>query len=68
MAVAVVAINSTINASINKALFEIPYGKITPLPDDYLLPRESSINPHAYMFGSKMKQQFNKIKSPMYDA
>ena len=42
-----IAINSTINASIKKEPFEVLYGKYTTLPVDLLLPRESSINPHA---------------------
>ena len=49
------AINSTINASINKALFKVLYGKNIPLPVDWLLYRESSINPYAHAFASKMK-------------
>ena len=68
MAVTEIAINSTINASINKALFEVLYGENIPLPVDLLLSRESSINPHAYKFARKMKQLITKVKSAMHDA
>ena len=57
VAVTEMAINSTINASIKKAPFEVLYGENIPLPDvDLLLFRESSINPHAHTFARKMKQ------------
>ena len=62
------AINSTINASISKALFEVLCGENTLLPIDLLLPRETSINPHAYLFVSKIKQIVKKVKSAMHDA
>ena len=55
MAATEMAINSIINASINKALFEVLYGESIPLPVVLLLSRESSINPHAHTFDSKMK-------------
>ena len=57
-----------INASINKALFEVLYCKKIPLPADLLLSRESHINPHAYKFASKMKQLVNKFKRTTHDA
>ena len=56
MAVTEMAINSTINASINKAPFEVLYGENIPLPVDLLLSRESSINPNAHNFARKMKK------------
>ena len=55
MAITEVAINSTINASNNKALFEVFYIENIWLPIDFLLLIESSINPHAYTFASKMQ-------------
>ena len=55
MAVTEIAINSTINASINKSPFEVIYGKNTRFPVDLLLSRESSINPHAHTFARKMQ-------------
>ena len=68
MAVTEMAINFTINASINKAPFKVFYGENIPLPIDLLLSRESSINPHAHTFASKMKQLVDKVKSAMHDA
>ena len=68
VAVTEMAINSTNNASINKAPFEVFYGENIPLPVDLLLSRESSIIPHAYTFASKMKQLVNKVKSAMHNA
>ena len=55
MAVTEMAINSTITASIQKALFEVLQGKNNPLAIDFLLFRESSINPHAHKFTCKIK-------------
>ena len=49
------AINSTIYASITKALFEVLYGENIPLPIDLLLSRDSYIKPQANKFTSKMK-------------
>ena len=68
LAVTEMAINSTINASINKAPFEVLYSKNTLLPVDLLLSKVSSINPHAYIFASKMQQLGNKVKHAMHDA
>ena len=62
------AINSTINAIINKAPFKVLYSKNTPLPVNLLLSREFSISPHAYSFAIKMKQLVNKVKNSMHDA
>ena len=62
------AINSTINASINKRLFKGLYSENTSLPVDLLLPRESSINHHAHKFAKRMHQLFNKVKSSRNDA
>ena len=62
------AINSTINASINKAAFDIFYCENTPLPIELLLSREFSIKPHAYMYARNIKQLVNKVKSAMYNA
>ena len=53
VAVTDMAINSTINGSINKALFYVFNGKNIRLPVDLLLSKESSINPHAYIFVNK---------------
>ena len=61
------AINSTINASINKAPFEFLYGENILLPVDLLLYRESSINSYAHTFASKMRQLVNKVKSAMHE-
>ena len=68
VAVTEMAFNCTINASINKASFEVLYSQNTPLPVDLLLPRESSINPHNYTFTRKMKQLVNKVKNAIYEA
>ena len=68
MAVTEMAINSTINANINKAPFEVLYGEKIPLPIDLLLSIESSINPHTHIFARKMKKLINKIKSTIYSA
>ena len=35
---------------------------------DLLLSRESSMNPNAYRFASKKKQQVDEVKSAMHDA
>ena len=48
------AINSIIDASIDKALFEVPYGENIPLHIDLLLSRESPINLRAYIFAIKI--------------
>ena len=61
------AINSTINASINKVPFEFLYSENIPLPVDVLLSTASSINPHAHRFASKLKQLFKKVKSAIHD-
>ena len=63
LAVTEMAINSTINASINKALFELLYGENTPLPVDLLLFRESSIDPHTHIFSSNIKKLIS-LKMP----
>ena len=55
LAVTDMAINTTINASINKAQFGVLYAKISPLSIDLLLPRETSISPYAHTFARKMK-------------
>ena len=68
MAVTEMPINSTINASINKAPFEFLYGENIPLPVDLLLFRESSINPYSHTFTSKMTQPVNKLKSAIHNA
>ena len=68
IAVTEIAINSTINASINKVAFELLCGEIIPLLIDLLLSRESFINPHAHIFASKMKKLVNKVKSAMYNS
>ena len=68
MAVTEIAFNSIINASIKKAPFEVFYGENNLLLVDLLLSRESSINPHAYTFASKMKQIVKKVKSSLHDA
>ena len=47
VAITIMAINSTINARINKAPFEIFYSENTLLIVDLLLSKESSINPNA---------------------
>ena len=57
------AINSTFNASVNKALFEVIYGENIPLPVDLLLFRESSINLHTHTSTIKIKQLVTKVKS-----
>ena len=62
------AINSTINYSINKAPFEVLYGNNTLLHVDLLLSKESSISPHAHTFANKMKQLVNKVKHAIHDA
>ena len=59
------AINSTVNASKNKAPFKVLYGENIPLPVDLLLSKESSINLHAYKFAIKICQLVNKVKSTM---
>ena len=64
VAVTKMATNSTTNASINKDPFEVLYGESTLLPIDLLLSRESSINPHAHTFASKIKQLVTKQDSP----
>ena len=64
-----VAINSTINAKISKAPFEVLYSKnIVPLPVDFLLSRESFINSYAHIFTSKMKQLVTEVKNAMHAA
>ena len=68
VAVTEIATNSTINASINKAPFEVLYGENTPLSVDLLLYRKSCINPYAHSFARNMKQAVNKVKSAMHDA
>ena len=67
VAITEIAVNSTIDASIDKAPFEVFYGKNIPLPVDLLLFRESSINPHAHKFTSKMKQLVYMVRSTMHD-
>ena len=68
VAVIEMAINSTINAHISKAPFEVLYCENIPLPIDLLLSRESSINPYAHTFASKMKQPVTKVKSIIHAA
>ena len=73
MAIKEIAINSKIDASIKKTLFEVLYRENIPLPVDLLLSRESSINPYAHTFSRKMKylvprskilfMMLNKLKS-----
>ena len=62
------AINSTIIARINKAPLEVLYGENILFPVDLLVSRESSINPHAYTFASKMKQLVTNVKNAMHNA
>ena len=62
------AINCTINAKISKALFEVHYGEIIPLPVDLLLSRESSFNPNAHTFSINMKKLGRKAKTAIFDA
>ena len=68
VAITEIAINSTFNASINKALFEFLFGENIPLLVDLLLSREFSINPHAYTFARKIKQLVKQVKSAIHDA
>ena len=68
VAITEMAINSTINVSINKALFKVVYGENIPLLVYMLLSIESSINPHAHIFARNIKQLDNKVKSAMHDA
>ena len=49
------AINSTINAGIQRVPFENLYSENILLPVDLLLSRESSINPQAHKFTRKMQ-------------
>ena len=63
-----IAINFTINDNICKEPFEVLLGKNIPLFVDLLLSRESSINPQAYKFASKMKQLGDKVKSAIHNA
>ena len=68
IAVYEMAINSTINASIKKAQFEVLHIEIILLPVDLLFSRESTINLHAYTFASKMKQLVIMVKNAIYNA
>ena len=52
------AINSTLNASINKAPFEVLYDENISLLVDLLLSQELFINPHAHTFASKKKASY----------
>ena len=67
VAVPGMAINSTINASSKKELFEVLNSENIPLAVYLLLSRESSINSQACIFTSKTKQLANKVKSAMHD-
>ena len=62
------AINSFINARINKVPFKILFGDKIPLPVNLLLYRESTINPYTYAFIKKVRQLVSKVKSAMHDA
>ena len=68
MTITKMAINSTTNERILKPPFEVLYGKNIPLTIELLFSRESSINPLAYRFHSKMKQLVDKVKGDMHDA
>ena len=67
MAAIEITINSTINVSIQKALFEVLYGKNIPLPVDLLLSRDSAINPQEHKFARKIKQLNYQVKRIMHD-
>ena len=68
VAVTEMAINSTINASIQKAPFEVLYGENIPLPIDLMLSKESTVNPQAKSFATKMHKLVNQVKTAMADA
>ena len=68
VAVTKIAINATINASIQKASFEVLYGENIPLPVEFLLSKEFFINLQAQKFTSKMKQLVGKVKSAKHDG
>ena len=68
IALAELAINSTVNASINKAPFEVLYGENIPLPVDLLLARDSTIDPHASSFATKMQSLVKSIQKAMHTA
>ena len=68
VAVIKMAIDSTINTSIQKAPFKVLHGENIPLPVDLLLSREFSINPQAYKFTIKLKQLVYKVKNAMHNA
>ena len=68
MTITKMAINSTTNERIWKVPFEVLYGENIPLTIKLLFSRESSINPLAYTFHSKMKQLVDKVKGGMHDA
>ena len=68
VAIIEIAINSTINASIQKTPFEILYCKNITVPVGLLLSRESSINLQAYKLASKIKQFVANVRSAMYIA
>ena len=67
-AITEMAINSTIDVSIQKTTFEVLYIENTPLPVDLFLSKESSINLQACNFDHKRHQLVNKIKSAIHDA
>ena len=62
------AINSTINASINKASFKIFHDENIPLPISLLLSRESSFNSYAQTFANNIKQLVSKVKCTIHYA
>ena len=62
------SITSIINASIQKAPSEVLYSENTPLPINFLLSRESSINLQAHKFAIKIKMVVYKVKSAIYNA
>ena len=68
MAIIKMVINFTINASNQKAPFEILYGKTIPLLVDFLLSRESSINLQAHKSSTKIKKLLKKVKYAIYNA
>ena len=68
VAVTEMAINSTVNASIQKAPFEVLYGENIPLPIDLLLSKESTIDPTAKKFATKMHNLVQQVKNAMADA
>ena len=62
------AINTTVNASIGKAPFEVLYGGNIPMPVDIILSNQSTVDPYATTFASKMQSLVKAIKSAMSEA